>query len=57
MNKKKLVYHKNNIEQAEIEVERLLPTHSRALVAILKVLLWSVGFILDEMEKGRSNGK
>lgn len=57
MNKKKLVYHKNNIEQAEIEVERLLPTHSRALVAILKALLWSVGFILDEMEKGRNNDK
>lgn len=57
MDRKKLIYHKNNIEKAEAEVEHLIPTHDRMLYGILRALLWAVGFILDEMEKGRNNGK
>lgn len=57
MDRKKLNYHKENIEQAQFEVEEMLAHQNSErwilkLYGTLKALVYAVGYILDEMEKG-----
>lgn len=57
MNSKRLAYHKENIEKATIETERLMMKRmddddKRMTYGIIRAMLWAVGFILDEMHKG-----
>lgn len=57
MNNKRLNWHKENIEKAQIETERLMMKYiddddKRMTYGIIRALLWAVGFILDEMHKG-----
>ena len=57
MNRKRLAWNKDNIEQATIETERLMRKYiedddKRMTYGIIRALLWAVGFILDEMHKG-----
>lgn len=56
MNKKILAWNKENIEIAQAEAERLLMKHmndgdKRTTYAIIRAMLWAIGFILDEMHK------
>lgn len=62
MSNKRLAWHKENIEKATIETERLMRKYmddddKRMTYGIIRALLWAVGFILDEMHKGEKNGK
>lgn len=61
MNKKRLAWHKENIEKAQVETERLMMKYIEdddklMTYGIIRALLWAVGFILDEMHKGEKNG-
>ena len=50
--KSKLIYHKDNIEKAQMMVEDYVRHEdARTLYGILKGLTIAVGYILDEMEK------
>lgn len=56
MDRKKLIYHKENIEKAQQEVERFIrlknADHDDLIVyAILKGCVNAVGWMLDEMER------
>lgn len=62
MNSKRLNWHKENIEKATIETERLMRKYmddddKRMTCGIIRAILWAVGFILDEMHKGEKNGR
>lgn len=62
MNKKKLAWNKENIEQATIETERLMMKYIEdddklMTYGIIRALLWAVGFILDEMHRGEKNDR
>lgn len=57
MNNKRLNWHKENIEKATAETERLMMKYiddddKRMTYGIIRATLWAVGFILDEMYKG-----
>ena len=57
MNNKRLNWHKENIENATIETERLMRKYmddddKLMTYGIIRAILWAVGFILDEMHKG-----
>lgn len=56
MNRKRLAYHKENIEKAQFETECLMRKHmmdddKRMSYGIIRAILWAVGFILDELYK------
>ena len=55
MSSKRLAWHKENIEKAQFETERLMMKHKdddkRMTYAIIRAMLWAIGFILDEMHK------
>lgn len=56
MNNKRLNWHKENIEKATAETERLMMKYiddddKRMTYGIIRAMLWAVGFILDEMHK------
>lgn len=56
MNRKRLAWHKENIEKAQFETERLMMKYiddddKRMTYGIIRALLWAIGFILDEMHK------
>lgn len=56
MAKKRLIYHKENIEKSQFMVEEFIRHEdARTLYGILKALTIAVGYILDEMEKGRTD--
>ena len=60
---KKLNWHKNNIENSSLKLEEyfskadLSDDNTMILYGILKGLIMSMGFVLDEMYKGEKNGK
>lgn len=62
MDRKKLIYHKDNVEEAQVRVEEFI-RHKNAdhddlvVYAILKACVLAIGFILDEMERGQRNGR
>ena len=56
MNHKRLAYHKENIEKAQVETERLMMKYiddddKRMTYGIIRAILWALGFILDEMHR------
>lgn len=56
MNGKRLAWHKENIEKAQFEAERLMMKYiddddKRMTYGIIRAMLWAIGFILDEMHK------
>lgn len=62
MNRKRLTWHKENIEKAQFEAECLMMKYiddddKRMTYGIIRAMLWAVGFILDEMHKGDKNGR
>lgn len=62
MSSKRLAWHKENIEKAQFEAERLMMKYmddddKRMTYGIIRTMLWAIGFILDEMHKGDKNGK
>ena len=62
MNSKRLAWHKENIEKAQFEAERLMAKYiddddKRMTYGIIRAMLWAIGFILDEMHKGDNNGR
>lgn len=62
MNRRKLIYHKNNIEEAQARVEQFIAHRNEDrckldIYAVLKALVLAVGYILDEMEREDSNGE
>lgn len=60
---KKLNWHKNNIENASLKLEEyfskadITDDNTMILYGILKGLIMSMNFVLDEMHKGEKNGK
>lgn len=57
MSNKRLAWHKENVEKATIETERLMRKYmddddKRMTYGIIRALLWAIGFILDEIHKG-----
>lgn len=60
---KKLNWHKNNIETSSLKLEEyfskadITDDNTMILYGILKGLILSMSFVLDEMHKGESNGK
>lgn len=62
MNRKRLIYHKENIEEAGKMVEEFV-AHKNAdrnflrVYGIMKACVLAIGFILDEMEREDRNGK
>lgn len=60
---KKLNWHKNNIENASLKLEEyfahadITDDNVMILYGILKGLILSMDFVLDEMHKGEKNGK
>ena len=58
MNSKRLNWHKNNIENSSLKLEEyfskadLSDDNTMILYGILKGLILSMGFVLDEMHKG-----
>lgn len=62
MNHKRLAYHKENIEKAQVETERLMMKYMDdddkcMTYGIIRAILWALGFILDEMHKEKKNGR
>lgn len=63
MNNKLLNWHKNNIENSSLKLEEyfskadITDDNVMILYGILKGLILSMGFVLDEMHKGEKNGK
>lgn len=63
MNNKLLNWHKNNIETSSLKLEEyfskadLTDDNVMILYGILKGLIMSMNFVLDEMHKGEKNGK
>jgi len=63
MNNKRLNWHKNNIENSSLKLEEyfahadITDDNTMILYGILKGLILSMGFVLDEMHKGEKNGK
>lgn len=62
MNRKRLIYHKNNIEEAQIRVEEFIAHKNEdrsklEMYAILKALVLAVGWLLDEKEREDRNGR
>ncbi len=62
LDRKKLIYHKENIEKAQMEIERWM-AHKKDLdhedlymYATVKGVINAVGWLLDEAERSR-NGK
>lgn len=62
MDRKKLIYHKNNIEKAQTEIEQWM-AHKKDLdhedlymYATMKGVINAVGWLLDEAERSK-NGK
>ena len=56
MSSKRLAWHKENIEKAQFEAERLMMKYiddddKRMTYGIIRAMLWAIGFILDEMHK------
>ena len=56
MNSKRLAWHKENIEKAQAEAERLMMKYmddddKRMTYGIIRAMLWAIGFILDEMHR------
>lgn len=57
-NKKKLNWHKNNIENSSLKLEEyfskadITDDNTMILYGILKGLILSMNFVLDEMHKG-----
>lgn len=61
MDRKKLIYHKENIEAAQAEVEAFVAHKNEdrnflRIYGIMKACVLAIGFILDEMQR-RDNGK
>lgn len=59
MNKKKLSWNKNNIEIAQAEVEKAIIEADKAdrkIYGWIRAMLWSIGFILDEMHRSNKDG-
>lgn len=60
---KKLNWHKNNIENSSLKLEEyfskadITDDNTMILYGILKGLILSMNFVLDEMHKGEKNGK
>ena len=60
---KKLNWHKNNIENSSLKLEEyfskadLSDDNTMILYGILKGLILSMSFVLDEMHKGEKNGE
>lgn len=60
---KKLNWHKNNIENSSLKLEEyfakadLTDDNTMILYGILKGLILSMNFVLDEMHKGERDGK
>lgn len=60
---KKLNWHKNNIENSSLKLEEyfskadITDDNTMILYGILKGLILSMSFVLDEMHKGEKNGK
>ena len=60
---KKLNWHKNNIENSSLKLEEyfskadITDDNTMILYGILKGLIMSMNFVLDEMHKGEKNGK
>ncbi len=60
---KKLNWHKNNIENSSLKLEEyfskadLSDDNTMILYGILKGLILSMSFVLDEMHKGERDGK
>lgn len=63
MNNKRLNWHKNNIENSSLKLEEyfskadITDDNTMILYGILKGLILSMNFVLDEMHKGEKNGK
>lgn len=63
MNNKRLNWHKNNIENSSLKLEEyfsnadITDDNVMILYGILKGLILSMNFVLDEMHKGEKNGK
>ena len=63
MNNKLLNWHKNNIETSSLKLEEyfskadLTDDNVMILYGILKGMIMSMNFVLDEMHKGEKNGK
>ena len=60
---KKLNWHKNNIENSSLKLEEyfskadLSDDNTMILYGILKGLILSMSFVLDEMHRGEKNGE
>ena len=60
---KKLNWHKNNIENSSLKLEEyfskadLSDDNTMILYGILKGLILSMSFVLDEMHKGEKSGE
>ena len=60
---KKLNWHKNNIENSSLKLEEyfskadITDDNTMILYGILKGLILSMSFVLDEMYKGEKDGK
>lgn len=60
---KKLNWHKNNIENSSLKLEEyfakadITDDNTMILYGILKGLILSMNFVLDEMHKGEKNDK
>ncbi|MEE0897364.1 MAG: hypothetical protein U0L88_07030 [Acutalibacteraceae bacterium] len=60
---KKLNWHKDNIETSSLKLEEyfskadITDDNTMILYGILKGLIMSMNFVLDEMHKGEKNGK
>lgn len=63
MNRKILNWHKNNIENSSLKLEEyfskadITDDNTMILYGILKGLILSMNFVLDEIHKGEKNGK
>lgn len=63
MNNKRLNWHKNNIENSSLKLEEyfskadITDDNTMILYGILKGLILSMNFVLDEMHKGEKNGE
>ena len=63
MNNKRLNWHKNNIENSSLKLEEyfahadITDDTEMILYGILKGLIMSMDFVLNEMHKGEKNGK
>lgn len=58
MDRKKLIYHKENIEKAQFEVEDFIShknddRNKLRMYGIMKACVLAIGWILDEMERSR----